>query len=69
MLKRTSSRSAPWHIVRSDNKHLARLEAMKIILNSVDYEGRNFSLNFEAREDINISIQKELLQMRKSENY
>ncbi|MDX9796345.1 MAG: polyphosphate kinase 2 [Sulfurimonadaceae bacterium] len=69
MLKRTSSRSAPWHIVRSDNKHLARLEAMKIILNSVDYEGRNYSLNFEAREDINISVQKELLQMRKSENY
>ncbi len=69
MLKRTSSRSAPWHIVRSDNKHLARLEAMKIILNSLDYEGRNYSLNFEAREDINISVQKELLQMRKSENY
>lgn len=69
MLKRTSSRSAPWNIVRSDNKHLARLEAMKVILNSVDYEGRNYSLNFEAREDINISVQKELLQMRKSENY
>lgn len=69
MLKRTSSRSAPWHIVRSDNKHLARLEAMKIILNSVDYEGRSYSLNFEPREDINISVQKELLQMRKSENY
>jgi polyphosphate kinase len=69
MLKRTSSRSAPWHIVRSDNKHLARLEAMKVILNSVEYEGRSYSLNFEPREDINISVQKELLQMRKSENY
>lgn len=69
MLKRTSSRSAPWHIVRSDNKHLARLEAMKIILNSVDYDGRNYSLDFEPNEEINISVQKELLQMRKSENY
>lgn len=69
MLKRTNSRSAPWHIVRSDNKHLARLEAMKIILNSVDYEGRNYSLDFQPREDINISVQRELLQMRKSENY
>jgi polyphosphate kinase 2 len=69
MLKQTNSRSAPWNIVRSDNKHLARLEAMKIILNSVDYEGRNYSLNFEPREDINISVQKELLQMRKSQNY
>lgn len=69
MLRRTTSRSAPWHIVRSDNKHLARLEAMKIILNSVDYDGRNYSLDFQANEQINISVQKELLQMRKSNNY
>ena len=69
MLRRTTSRSAPWHIVRSDNKHLARLEAMKIILNSVDYDGRNYSLDFEANEDVNISVQKELLQMRKTKDY
>ncbi len=69
MLKRTSSRSAPWNIIRSDNKHLARLEAMKTILNSVDYEGRNTALNFETRDDVSISVQKELLQMRKSQNY
>lgn len=61
MLRRTTSRSAPWHIIRSDNKHLARLEALKIILNSVDYDGRNYSLNFEANEEINISVQRELL--------
>ncbi|WP_418185081.1 polyphosphate kinase 2 [Aliarcobacter vitoriensis] len=69
MLRRTTSRSAPWHIIRSDDKHLARLEAMKIILNSVDYDGRNYSLNFEANENINISVQKELLQMRKTKDY
>ena len=69
MLRRTTSRSAPWHIVRSDDKHKARLEAMKIILNSVDYDGRNYSLDFDANEDINISVQKELLQMRKSKDY
>ncbi|RXJ69643.1 polyphosphate kinase 2 [Halarcobacter ebronensis] len=69
MLRRTSSRAAPWHVVRSDDKHLARLEAMKIILNSVDYDGRNYALNFEADENINISVQKELMQMRKSQNY
>jgi polyphosphate kinase 2 len=69
MLRRTTSRSAPWHIVRSDDKHKARLEAMKIILNSVDYDGRNYSLDYEANEDVNISVQKELLQMRKSKNY
>jgi len=69
MLRRTTSRSAPWHIVRSDDKHKARLEAMKIILNSVDYDGRNYSLDFEPNEDVNISVQRELLQMRKSKNY
>ncbi len=69
MLRRTSSRSAPWHIVRSDNKHKSRLEAIKIILNSVDYDGRNYSLDFNPDEKINISVQKELLQMRKSKNY
>ena len=69
MLRRTTSRSAPWHIIRSDDKHLARLEALKIILNSVDYDGRNYSLNFEANENINISVQRELLQMRKTKDY
>ncbi len=69
MLRRTNSRSAPWHIVRSDDKHKARLEAMKVILNSVDYDGRNYSLDFDPDENINISVQRELLQMRKSENY
>ena len=69
MLRRTTSRSAPWHIVRSDDKHKARLEAMKIILNSVDYDGRNYSLDFDPNEAINISVQKELLQMRKSKDY
>lgn len=69
MLKRTSSRSAPWHVIRSDHKHKARLEAIKIILNSVDYEGRNYSLTFDANEKINISVQKELSQMRKSQKY
>ncbi|MFA7021765.1 polyphosphate kinase 2 [Aliarcobacter sp.] len=69
MLRRTTSRSAPWHIVRSDNKHLSRIEALKIILNSVDYDGRNYALNFEPNEEVNISVQKELLQMRKTKDY
>ena len=69
MLRRTSSRSAPWHVVRSDSKHEARLEAMKIILNSIDYDGRNYALDFEPNENVNISVQKELMQMRKSANY
>ncbi len=69
MLRRTNSRSAPWHIVRSDDKHKARLEALKIILNSVDYDGRNYALDFQPNEKVNISVQKELMQMRKSQDY
>ncbi|WP_424429992.1 polyphosphate kinase 2 [Poseidonibacter sp.] len=69
MLRRTTSRSAPWYVVRSDDKHKARLEAMKVILNSVDYDGRNYSLDYEPNEEVNISVQRELLQMRKSKNY
>ncbi|MGB3751056.1 MAG: polyphosphate kinase 2 [Arcobacteraceae bacterium] len=69
MLKRTHSRSAPWNIVRSDDKHKARMEAIKIILTSVDYEDRNYSLDFEPTENINISVQKELSRMRKKRDY
>ena len=45
-LKRTSTLEAPWMIIRSETKHLARMEAMKLILNSVDYEGRDPDLDF-----------------------
>ncbi|MEA1914876.1 MAG: polyphosphate kinase 2 [Campylobacterota bacterium] len=69
MLKRTSSRSAPWTIIRSDDKHLARLEAIKTILNSVDYDKQNSDLNYNANENVNISVQKELARMRKKKDY
>jgi polyphosphate kinase 2 len=69
MLKRTSSRSAPWNIVRSNDKAKARLEAVKIILNSIDYSNRNYSLDFTPDANINISVQKELSRMRKKKDY
>lgn len=69
MLKRTHSRSAPWHILRSDEKHKARMEAIKVVLNSVDYDDRNYSLNYNPDENINISVQKELTRMRKRKDY
>jgi polyphosphate kinase 2 len=46
MLKRTSTLTAPWLIVRSNDKHQARLNAMKVILNAVDYKDRNLDLDF-----------------------
>jgi len=36
MLKRSSTADAPWTIIRSENKHFARLNAMRVILNAVD---------------------------------
>jgi len=69
MLRRTNSKSAPWHIVRSDNKHKARIEAVKIILNSIDYDKRNYALNFEEDEKFSISVAKELARMRKDSDY
>jgi len=46
MLERTSSDAAPWTIIRSSIKPLARINAMKAILNAVDYAGRDESLDF-----------------------
>ena len=46
MLKRTSTVDAPWTIIRSEDKHLARLNAMRVMLNAVDYEGRAPDLDF-----------------------
>jgi polyphosphate kinase 2 len=69
MLKQTHSRFAPWNILRSDNKHKARMEAIKIVLNSVDYDDRNYSLDYTPDDSINISVQKELSRMRKKRDY
>ena len=69
MLKRTHTKEAPWHIVRSDNKFRARMEAIKIILNSVDYENRNLALDYNYDEKYYISVQRELALMRKNKEY
>lgn len=52
MLRRTHTDSAPWTIIRSENKHLARLNAMRVILNAVDYEGRDLDVGFVPDADI-----------------
>ena len=46
MLRRSHTASTPWTVIRSENKRKARLNAMKAILNSVDYEDRNPDLDF-----------------------
>ncbi len=46
MLKRSSTADAPWTVIRSEDKHLARLNAMRVILNAVNYEFRDPDLNY-----------------------
>jgi len=63
MLKKTHTTHAPWKIIRSNDKHQARLNAMKIILNSVPYDRGDSELDFVPDSDIVISGSRELEMM------
>ncbi len=60
MLRRTHTAQAPWTIIRSDDKHRARLNAIRVILNSVPYKRENLELNYVPDPDIVISGAREL---------
>ncbi|MEA2023428.1 MAG: polyphosphate kinase 2 [Actinomycetota bacterium] len=63
MLERTSSGATPWTIIRSNSKPKARLNAMKVILNAVDYADRNPDLDFTTDPEIVMSGRAELARM------
>ena len=63
MLERTSTGSAPWTIIRSNSKPKARINAMKVILNAVNYVGRDPELDFTPDPEIVISGDDELKRM------
>ena len=65
LLERTHTKKSPWHIIRSDDKHLARRETMKVILNGVRYRGRSRKLNFSTDPNIVIPGNMELKLMKK----
>ncbi len=60
MLRKTHTTHAPWKIIRSNNKHRARLNAMKVILNSVPYDRDGVELDFVPDSDIVVSGSREL---------
>lgn len=60
MLKRTNTPISPWFVIRSDDKHLARLNTMKLILNSVPYERMDPNLDYVPDPEIVISGAREL---------
>lgn len=60
MLRRTHTASAPWTVIRSTDKHLARLNAIRVILNAVDYGEHNAELDFVPDDDVVISGAREI---------
>ncbi len=64
MLRRTHTKEAPWHIIRSDDKHLARLETIKLILRVVKYHGRCKKLDFSPNPEVIVSGDQELKRMQ-----
>ena len=64
LLQKTHTKTSPWWIIRSDDKHKARRETMKLILNSVKYRGRSRTLNFDLDDEIVIDGTRELKIMK-----
>lgn len=60
MLRKTHTTHAPWKIIRSNSKHEARLNAMKVILNSVPYERGDTELDFVPDPKVAVSGAREL---------
>ncbi len=65
LFKKTHKKDSKWYVIRSNDKHLARLETMKLILNLVPYRGRSRSLNFLVDPKIVIPGDRELEIMKK----
>jgi len=65
MLKRTHTASGPWTVIRSMDKHLCRLNALKVILNAVHYEKHNKELDLVPDEQVVISGAREIENMER----
>jgi len=65
LLKKTHTEQSPWWVIRSDNKHLARRETMKLILNLVKYKGRRKKIDFTIDKNIVKKGNIELANMKK----
>jgi len=60
MLKQTHSHNAPWTVIRSNDKQKARLEALKVILNTVNYAERDDSIDYTLDPEVVISGAREI---------
>ncbi len=67
LLQKTHTKNSKWWIIRSDDKHLARRETMKLVLRSIKYRGRSRTLNFTPDPTIVIPGNVELKNMKKEQ--
>ncbi len=65
LLQKTHTPQTPWYIIRSDDKHSARRETIKLILSLVPYRGRSRSLSFELDPDVVVPGDVELKRMKR----
>ena len=68
MLKKTHTTHAPRKVIRADDKHQARLNAIKVILNSVPYQRLNPELDFVPDPALVISGSRELENMEEQQH-
>ena len=66
LLRRTHTPTNPWWVIKSDDKHLARLATMKLILRSIPYTGRSRSLDLEPNPEICVRGDHELEAMKRA---
>ncbi len=64
LLRKTHRADTPWYVIKSDDKHQARLQVMKLILSLNRYRGRSRSLDFIPNRKVVISGDAELRAMR-----
>ena len=62
-MTRTHSNHAPWTVIRSNVKHGARLNSLRVILNSVPYERGDYDTDYVPDPEIVISGSREVEQM------
>jgi len=60
MLEHTSKEKVPWNVIRSSDKHKARIETMKLILSQIEFDGRNRDLDLSADPKVVFSAEDEL---------
>lgn len=65
LLRVTHTDKNPWWVIRSDDKHLARIETMKLILRNIPYRGRSRTLSFEPNPDVCVRGDIEYASMKK----